>query len=355
MCTAGATVFWKSGSGTLEQTWSGEYGWPLDTAFTLVCTVGPSKCTIDARSGYRAVLWVRHGGSVFSNFINLVLRGANRSGYGDRGGGMMIEAGSKVNVVNCEIASNKAYKGGGIYVDEGSDVNLHATVFLDNSAVAMEGADIYGGSGAGTSVNIYGSTFSPTSEGSANIYTLKTTITFQGSECNAGEEGVNASHVPTIDGDLQYVRGRNARAKRAYHIMCSTCTHLALTLHSLSPCSSPMHPSADLREHTPAARLACSHPFAHTAPLLYSRTCVAHTHARRYYAGTPASYLAGPAGCRDCRSGRYSGAPHAELCSLCQVGTYTDKFKTVGCSGCKMGTYMSSLGAAACTGCEPGK
>jgi len=75
----GGVVVWQSGTGILEQTWSGEDGWKLTTAFTSKCTSIVEKCVIDAKASYsstRRVLGVEHDRDVFSYFVGLVIRGA---------------------------------------------------------------------------------------------------------------------------------------------------------------------------------------------------------------------------------------------------------------------------------------
>ena len=73
----GGSVLWESGTGVLEQTWSGN-GWELVTACTLMCSDIVEKCVVDARangSAKRRVLWVKHGGEEFSNIFGLTIMG----------------------------------------------------------------------------------------------------------------------------------------------------------------------------------------------------------------------------------------------------------------------------------------
>jgi len=44
------SVFWESGTGALEQTWSGKDGWEITTAFTWMCTSIVEKCVIDTKA-----------------------------------------------------------------------------------------------------------------------------------------------------------------------------------------------------------------------------------------------------------------------------------------------------------------
>ena len=210
----GGAVFWASGTGVLEQTWSDPNGWEILKALIFTCTSLVEKCVIDALAHFsdpRVVLRIKHGGEIYSSFVGLVVRGGYVSGgYGI---GMYVEDGSRVNLNYCEIVSNKGYSGGGLYVDNSDDnsggyciVNIRATVFANNTATNL-GADIYAYKGE---VTILGSTFYPVAT-KTNIYSSSATIKFQGSDCEAGEEGTtNPNYVPTFEGDPGYLEGHPA-------------------------------------------------------------------------------------------------------------------------------------------------
>ena len=58
-------------------------GWKITTAFTMVCTSIVERCVVDAKANadsMRRVLWVMHGGEVFSTFVGLAIRGGHTGG-----------------------------------------------------------------------------------------------------------------------------------------------------------------------------------------------------------------------------------------------------------------------------------
>ena len=208
----GARTFKKAALsfGRAEQAFSSRRGRiPTDgilKALTFTCTSLVEKCVIDALAHFgdpRVVLRMKHGGEIYSSFVGLVVRGGYVSGgYGI---GMYVEDGSRVNLSYCEIVSNKGYSGGGLYANNSDDnsggyciVNIRATVFANNTATNL-GADIYAYKG---NILLY-----PVAT-KKNIYSSSATIKFQGSDCEAGEEGTtNPNYAPTFEGDPAYLEG----------------------------------------------------------------------------------------------------------------------------------------------------
>ena len=216
----GGMVYWQSGSGVLEQTWSELDGWEITKALTFMCSSRVVRCIIDAMAGgsgssERRVLKVKHDGEAASNFVSLTVRGGNR--LGSKGGGIRVDGGSKVNVIDCEISSNRAYNGGGISVS--GIVHLHATVFLGNTA--SYGADVYGNNGG--EIHVFGCTFSPPPS-NTNLYTGSATITFEGSNCDAGKSTLFLTTSPPNPLPSQHTTpvANRLRHREVTEICCAT-------------------------------------------------------------------------------------------------------------------------------------